>query len=75
MFDRAYYHSLRRLYEPDDIKLIVVAESPPHTGKYFYDKSGAIRSRCRMPRYQRAPHKPSRSAAACPRRNVTGDEP
>ena len=41
MFDRAYYHSLRGHYEPDDLKLIIVAESPPVSGKYFYDKSGA----------------------------------
>jgi hypothetical protein len=41
MLDRAYYHSLRKLYEPDGLKLIIVAESPPISGKYFYDKSGA----------------------------------
>jgi hypothetical protein len=41
MLDRAHYHSLRKLYEPDDLKLIVVAESPPISGKYFYDKSGS----------------------------------
>jgi hypothetical protein len=42
MLDRAYYHSLRKLYEPDDLKLVIVAESPPISGKYFYDKSGTL---------------------------------
>jgi hypothetical protein len=42
MFDRAYYHRLRGLYEPEHLKLIIVAESPPISGKYFYDKSGAL---------------------------------
>jgi hypothetical protein len=41
MFDRSYYHSLRRLYQPDDLKLVIIAESPPISGKYLYDKSGA----------------------------------
>jgi hypothetical protein len=41
MLDRNYYHSLRRLYEPDHLKLVIIAESPPISGKYFYDKSGA----------------------------------
>jgi hypothetical protein len=41
MFDRAYYHALRKLYEPNGLKLAIVAESPPKSGKYFYDKCGA----------------------------------
>jgi hypothetical protein len=41
MLDRSYYHSLRRLYEPELLKLMIIAESPPLSGKYFYDKSGA----------------------------------
>jgi hypothetical protein len=40
MLDRSYYHSLRGLYKPDKLKLIVVAESPPTSGKYFYDNTG-----------------------------------
>jgi hypothetical protein len=41
MFDRAYYHALRKLYQPNGLKLAIVAESPPKSGKYFYDKCGA----------------------------------
>jgi hypothetical protein len=41
MLDRSYYHSLRRLYEPEHLKLMIIAESPPISGKYFYDESGA----------------------------------
>jgi hypothetical protein len=31
---------LRGQYKPDKLKLIVVAESPPTSGKYFYDNTG-----------------------------------
>jgi hypothetical protein len=40
MRDRSYYHSLRGQYQPEHLKLVVIAESPPISGKYFYDKSG-----------------------------------
>jgi hypothetical protein len=39
--DRDYYLRLRREYHPDDIKLVIVAESPPASGKYFYDPTGS----------------------------------
>jgi hypothetical protein len=31
------YHALRQAFAPDPLKLIVVAESPPEGGAYFYD--------------------------------------
>jgi hypothetical protein len=31
------YLSLRHEFEPKDVKLAIVAESPPISGKYFYD--------------------------------------
>lgn len=31
------YHAMRRAFAPDPLKLIVVAESPPEGGAYFYD--------------------------------------
>jgi hypothetical protein len=37
---REYYLNLRRLYEPKNIRLIFVAESPPISSKYFYDPKG-----------------------------------
>jgi hypothetical protein len=39
--DRDYYLRLRREYEPENIKLAIVAESPPASGKYFYDPTGS----------------------------------
>jgi len=39
---RNEYLTLRRPYEPDNVKLIVVAESPPASGKYFYNPEGRI---------------------------------
>jgi len=40
--DRDYYLSLRNQYKPVTLKLIFVCESPPASGKYFYDKTGCI---------------------------------
>ena len=40
-WDRDYYHRLRREYEPKNIRLVIVAESPPASGKYFYDTIGS----------------------------------
>jgi hypothetical protein len=39
--DRDYYLQLRREHQPTDIKLVIVAESPPASGKYFYDRTGS----------------------------------
>jgi hypothetical protein len=36
-----YYLSLRRAYEPESIRLLIIAESPPVSGLYFYDPTGA----------------------------------
>src|SRR5687768_1323489 len=38
---REYYLSRRREYEPDVVSLAVVAESPPASGRYFYDPDSA----------------------------------
>ncbi len=43
MHEIEYYLALRRRYEPVSIKLVVVAESPPASGKYFYDPEGSIK--------------------------------
>jgi hypothetical protein len=39
--DRDHYLRLRREYEPENVRLVIVAESPPASGKYFYDTSGS----------------------------------
>ena len=38
---RERYISLRRRYEPAATRLAIVAESPPASGLYFYDETGA----------------------------------
>jgi hypothetical protein len=40
--DRNYYLSLRRIYQPESINLVIIAESPPVSGLYFYDPTGSI---------------------------------
>ena len=40
--DRNAYLSMRRRYEPDVVRLAIVAESPPASGLYFYNPTGAI---------------------------------
>lgn len=37
---RDYYLTLRRRYEPDKARLVIIAESPPASGLYFYDDAG-----------------------------------
>ena len=39
---RDEYLTLRRRYEPESPTLIIVAESPPASRRYFYDPDGAI---------------------------------
>jgi hypothetical protein len=39
---RDHYIRLRKLYTPDRIKLAIIAESPPASGKYFYDDKGKV---------------------------------
>ena len=41
--DKSKYLAWRRRYEPAPVKLIVIAESPPESGKYFYDPEGSHR--------------------------------
>jgi hypothetical protein len=38
---RSEYLEFRRRYEPECIRLVIIAESPPASGKYFYDPAGA----------------------------------
>lgn len=40
--DKDYYIYLRDEYLPDDLRLIFLAESPPVSGKYFYDPNGKV---------------------------------
>ena len=42
MLDRSWYLSFRRKFEPSIVKLVIVAESPPASGKYFYNPAGKI---------------------------------
>jgi hypothetical protein len=37
---RNEYLSFRRRYEPESIRLVVIAESPPASGLYFYNPTG-----------------------------------
>ena len=39
---RDEYLALRGRYEPARVELVIVAESPPASGRYFYDPTGAI---------------------------------
>ena len=39
---RGEYLSLRREFEPTTVKLVIVAELPPASGKYFYDRDGKV---------------------------------
>src|SRR3954447_26128069 len=39
---RDEYLNLRRQYQPESIKLVIVAESPPASGLYFYDPEGSV---------------------------------
>lgn len=43
VWDRDHYLRLRREYQPENIKLVIVAESPPASGKYFYDPTGSAK--------------------------------
>jgi hypothetical protein len=36
----AEYRKLRQRYKPKSISLVIIAESPPSNGKYFYDRNG-----------------------------------
>jgi len=40
--DKDYYAKLRNKYLPSDLRVIFVAESPPASGKYFYNEDGSL---------------------------------
>lgn len=40
MHTPSYYHRLRSRFTPRNPRLILIAESPPVSGKYFYDANG-----------------------------------
>jgi len=40
MHPKSHYIKLRAKHQPPEIKLIFVLESPPASGKYFYDPTG-----------------------------------
>ncbi|MBW1613151.1 MAG: hypothetical protein JRJ57_04080 [Deltaproteobacteria bacterium] len=40
--DKTYYLKLRDRYKPKVIKTIFILESPPASGKYFYDETGDV---------------------------------
>jgi hypothetical protein len=42
MHSETYYKKLRKKYIPEICRLILVFESPPAPGKYFYDDSGSV---------------------------------
>jgi hypothetical protein len=42
MRTRDEYLRLRRAFEPSTPRLIIVAESPPASGRYFYDPNGLV---------------------------------
>ncbi len=42
MHTETFYKKLRKKYIPEICRLIFVFESPPASGKYFYDDSGSI---------------------------------
>ena len=39
---RSEYLDFRRKFEPSSARLVIVAESPPEGGKYFYNPSGKV---------------------------------
>lgn len=42
MRQRDVYLRLRRAFEPDQARLVIVGESPPVSGLYFYDPEGLV---------------------------------
>jgi len=41
MYSKEYYHNLRNKFLPEKLKVVFVLESPPGSGKYFYDPNGS----------------------------------
>lgn len=42
MHSQEYYIKLRKKYTPSHCRVIFLFESPPSSGKYFYDESGLV---------------------------------
>jgi hypothetical protein len=42
MMDKDYYLRLRNRFRPSKLQVILFAESPPASGKYFYDENGSV---------------------------------
>ena len=42
MRQRTEYLTIRRGFEPQKVGLAIIAESPPASGKYFYDPNGSV---------------------------------
>lgn len=40
--DKDYYLKLRNHHFPSDLRTIFILESPPESGKYFYDETGKV---------------------------------
>jgi hypothetical protein len=59
MKTRGDYHALRRKFEPATATLLIVAESPPASGKYFYDTSGRVTEPLFAALMQRISHSPA----------------
>lgn len=38
-----YYFDLRSKYQPKSLNIVFILESPPVSGKYFYDEEGSIK--------------------------------
>ncbi|MFT6909374.1 MAG: hypothetical protein ACJAS1_006090 [Oleiphilaceae bacterium] len=42
MIEQSYYHNLREPFTPREVKLVLLFESPPASGNYFYDPEGRV---------------------------------
>ena len=42
MIDASYYQALREPFTPEEVKMVLLFESPPASGKYFYDPDGKM---------------------------------
>ena len=41
LMERTEYLAFRHAFEPKNVRLVIVAESPPASGKYFYNPEGS----------------------------------
>lgn len=40
--NKEYYYNLRNKYRPINLRIVFFLESPPVSGKYFYDEEGSV---------------------------------